>query len=147
MWPGVDHARLVGFLRSLVGEDAEDVAQDVYVKLLEASGAAEYRGEAALETWVFAVAKRVALDHLARKRRNPVETGGYSPAIADPAPDPERQAQIAERLDRLPHTLRVAVDAHLTYGNARQAAQALGLTRSAYSHRLRRARRLLKEDW
>jgi RNA polymerase sigma-70 factor (ECF subfamily) len=46
--------------------DADDVAQDVLIKV--ASGIGSYRGEARFTTWLFAVARNCALGHLRRSK-------------------------------------------------------------------------------
>jgi RNA polymerase sigma-70 factor (ECF subfamily) len=60
------HADLLRYLRVIVGHDvAEDVASQVWVEMVD--GAAGFRGDqAAFRRWVFATARRRALDHRRR---------------------------------------------------------------------------------
>ena len=56
---------ILGFLQSQ--EDAEDVTQDVFIKIYESIG--QFKGESALSTWVYRVAVTSALEFLRRKKR------------------------------------------------------------------------------
>jgi RNA polymerase sigma-70 factor (ECF subfamily) len=58
-----DHyTKIVQYLRRLVGEEAEDVAQEVFVKV---HGALDnFRGEAKLSTWIYRIATNAAMDRL-----------------------------------------------------------------------------------
>lgn len=47
--------------------DAEDIVQDVYVKLYEKI--ASFKGDSALSTWLYRITVRTALDHEKKKRR------------------------------------------------------------------------------
>lgn len=49
-------------------EDAEDVAQDVFVKA--GSSIRKFRGEAAFRTWLFKLAYSVSIDHLRKRQRS-----------------------------------------------------------------------------
>jgi RNA polymerase sigma-70 factor, ECF subfamily len=67
------HGDLLRYLRAMVGEDgAEDVASQVWIEMV--SGAAEFRGDrAAFRRWVFATARRRALDERRRWWRRSVK--------------------------------------------------------------------------
>lgn len=56
---------VLGFLQNQ--EDAEDVTQDVFIKIFESIG--QFKGESALSTWVYRVAVTSALEFLRRKKR------------------------------------------------------------------------------
>lgn len=57
------------FVAHLVGRhDADDVAQDTFVRAFCALP--RYRGEAAARTWLLAIARRAAADHIRRLRRH-----------------------------------------------------------------------------
>jgi RNA polymerase sigma-70 factor (ECF subfamily) len=62
--------RLLRYLRSLVGDDAEDVAADAWLEI--ARGLASFRGELdGFRGWAATIARHRALDHLRRQRRRP----------------------------------------------------------------------------
>ncbi len=61
--------RLRALAFRLVGhpDEAEDVLQDALVRATKSIGG--FRGESALETWLFSITTRVAIDHLQARRR------------------------------------------------------------------------------
>ncbi len=63
--------RLVGILFHLVGslEEAEDLSQDVFLRIYKARKG--YRPRAKFSTWLFTIANNLALNHLRGKGRNP----------------------------------------------------------------------------
>ncbi|MCZ4103529.1 RNA polymerase sigma factor [Streptomyces sp. H39-C1] len=61
---------LLGFLRGLVGEDAEDVASDAWLEIARDLG--RFRGDGAgFRGWTAVIARHRALDHLRRQKNRP----------------------------------------------------------------------------
>ncbi|WP_149185019.1 RNA polymerase sigma factor [Streptomyces sp. TRM49041] len=61
---------LLGYVRGLVGDDAEDVASDAWLEIARDLG--RFRGDGnGFRGWVAAIARHRALDHLRRQRRRP----------------------------------------------------------------------------
>ncbi|WP_137993780.1 RNA polymerase sigma factor [Streptomyces vilmorinianum] len=61
---------LLGYVRGLVGEDAEDVASEAWLEIARDLG--RFRGDGAgFRGWTAAIARNRALDHLRRQRRRP----------------------------------------------------------------------------
>ncbi|MFF1510343.1 RNA polymerase sigma factor [Streptomyces sp. NPDC058326] len=61
---------LLGYLRGLVGEDAEDVASDAWLEIARDLG--RFRGDGAgFRGWTATIARHRALDHLRRARARP----------------------------------------------------------------------------
>ncbi|MFC5799673.1 RNA polymerase sigma factor [Streptomyces formicae] len=61
---------LLGFLRGLVGDDAEDVASDAWLEIARDLG--RFRGDGAgFRGWTATIARHRALDHLRRQQRRP----------------------------------------------------------------------------
>ncbi|WNM29785.1 RNA polymerase sigma factor [Streptomyces sp. Li-HN-5-11] len=61
---------LLGFLRGLVGDDAEDVASDAWLEIARDLG--RFRGDGAgFRGWTATIARHRALDHLRRQRVRP----------------------------------------------------------------------------
>ncbi|MFI2643060.1 RNA polymerase sigma factor [Streptomyces sp. NPDC018610] len=77
---------LLAYLRSLVGDDAEDVAADAWLEI--ARDLDRFRGDGAgFRGWTATIARHRALDHLRRRRARPRGTA-LEPDVLDlPAPD------------------------------------------------------------
>lgn len=144
-------AALVHFVAGIVGrQDAEDVVQDVAIKLL--STRSVFRNEAAERTWIFAMAKHAALDHLRARGRDPLVQAtddlSLAPATVDPPLD--TSAWLLRRaLPKLHASDQKLLLTSMYYDTDREAAEALGLARNTYRDRLKaaqdRLRTLLQE--
>lgn len=64
-------ARVVGFIRRMVGtsEEAEDLAQEVFVRAFQS--VSRFDGRSSLRTWLFRIAYNLCVDHSRRKQRTP----------------------------------------------------------------------------
>ena len=153
--------RLYRVARSIVrdGADAEDVLQEAYLHAF--SALAEFRGEAALSTWLTRIVVNEALQRLRRPREAvaPIEEGRTPSAQVIPFPtsaqqsdDPERvmaQREICQlvehAIDELPQEFRTVLVARVIEGmSVEETANALDLRPETVKTRLHRARRLLK---
>lgn len=77
------HPRVVSYLcRFLPRQDAEDVAQEVFLKVH--GKLPEFRGESKVSTWIFQIATHAALDRL----RSPVHRNAQKHSIVDELSDP-----------------------------------------------------------
>lgn len=56
---------VLGLLQN--AEDAEDVTQEVFIKVYESIG--QFKGESALSTWIYRIAVTRSLEHLRMKKR------------------------------------------------------------------------------
>lgn len=56
---------VLGLLQN--NEDAEDVTQDVFIKVFESIH--QFKGESALSTWIYRVGVTTALEFIRRKKR------------------------------------------------------------------------------
>jgi RNA polymerase sigma-70 factor (ECF subfamily) len=55
--------KILRYLTRMVGEsDAEDLTQDVFVKVNKALG--DFRGESKVSTWLYRIATNVAMDRM-----------------------------------------------------------------------------------
>ncbi|MFF2189490.1 RNA polymerase sigma factor [Streptomyces sp. NPDC058155] len=64
------HPGLLGYLRGLVGNDAEDVASDAWLEI--ARDLRRFRGDGAgFRGWTATIARNRALDHLRKQKRRP----------------------------------------------------------------------------
>jgi RNA polymerase sigma factor (sigma-70 family) len=67
------HPPLLGYLRGLVGDDAEDVASDAWLEIARDLG--RFRGDGAgFRAWTASIARNRAFDHLRRLKSRPRST-------------------------------------------------------------------------
>jgi RNA polymerase sigma-70 factor (ECF subfamily) len=132
--------------------DAEDVAQDVCIKL--ASAIRGWRGEAAFTTWATRIVYTTAIDRLRARQRlrlvEPsimaalVEASGDAPGLSD-AEQRLLDGELWDEVRRLPDQQRDAV--LLVYGedmSHAEAAAVMGCTEKTVSWHLHEARKRLK---
>ena len=144
--------RLVAFAGRILGNpvDAEDVAQDVFVRVWR--GASAWLPQRArLTTWLHRVALNLCLDRLARRRREGPLDGVPEPP--DPGPPPavllDQQAlgaRVNRELAGLPPQQRIAITLchYQGLGNI-EAADVMDVSVSALESLLARGRRTLRE--
>jgi len=96
------HADAVyAFLRRMLphGAAAEDALQDAFLRVLRALPGFDPHGPARLSTWIFTIARRVALTALARP-------APPAPEAAAAAPEPELRLALEAAVAALPEVLR-----------------------------------------
>ena len=146
------HARLVfrvaySVLRNR--EDAEDAAQETYVRLMRQ----DLRKIDDPRLWLARVAWRVAID---RVRKHPVQSldaDDRYQEIADRSPTAERtlleaelQSQLEKMIDALPRALREVVRLSTVQEmNSGDVAEVLGIPEGTVRTRMSRARQMLRE--
>src|SRR5579862_6835973 len=86
---------VLGYLRRLLGQRAEDAWQETFLRALRAYDRLEHGRH--LRAWVFTIATRVAMDDLARRGRNAVSLDEDH----EPAVDGEFSAPAFEELEHL----------------------------------------------
>lgn len=140
-------ADLRAFVRSRIGdpEAAEDVLQDVYLKIHSRIGT--LRDEERIGSWVFRVARNAVTDHYRAKR--PAQELGEVP---EEPPDPEDEdlerglsKAVRDMMEGLPPEHREAL--YLTEYEGltqRELAERLGIGLSGAKSRVQRARTRLK---
>ena len=138
----------------LVGnpEDAQDVAQDTYLRAFRAIG--RFRGEASIATWLYRITTNCATTLIARRRRVNHERLPDEDAVVDECPehDPQLRVDATELRERvivalsaLPMKLRSVIVLRDIYDLSHDAiARQLGITESAAKVRLHRARQKLR---
>ena len=127
--------------------EAEDLAQKVFLRILEAAG--RYKPTAGFRTFFFRILTRLCVDH-ARKKR-PVQADPL-PQATDSNPSPAEQAEqraqeqsIQVALDALPANYRMAVVLRYFDGlTGSEMAEAMGVTPKAVERLLARAREVLE---
>ena len=87
------HAASFGWAMSCCGrnhQDAEEILQDVYVKILE--GKARFDGRSSLKTWLFAVIRRTAAAQARRRMLHDLLTAKWARRELDPISEPADSA-------------------------------------------------------
>jgi len=149
--------RVFGFGMKMCGdvEDAKDVAQDTLLTM--ARSVRDFRGEASLSTWLYAVARSFCIKKRRRTkgapaRLEPLDRAAHEKS-AEPSPTPEqillgREARetVAAALGRLePEAREVVVLRDIEGLSAAEVAEVTGLSVPAVKSRLHRARAALRE--
>jgi len=142
--------------------DAEDLAQDVLVKIWRHVG--RFRGEPRLWPWIARITANASISHLRSQKRRPVEplvtahspdgagAGSSGPPDALPLADDQAtltqfREQAAAALDRLPVGYRDAVVLmDLCQCSTAEASRSLGVPVPTVKSRAIRGRRLLRQS-
>jgi RNA polymerase sigma-70 factor, ECF subfamily len=146
--------RVYGLALRMLGNaaEAQDVAQEAFLRAHR--GLAEFRGDARLSTWLYAIVSRLCLNRLAEGERRLTRDGEEALSrIADARPAPDQtleQGELAEALSRaigeLPEERRIVVVLRDVEGLAyEEIAEVLELPVGTVRSRLHRARLDLKE--
>lgn len=139
-------------------EDAEDVAQEVFVRAYRSLD--RFRGEAALDTWLYRITLNASRDHQRRARwqafQESLPIAAYAELWRDPRADadPERRAsskQVREDVEQALGSLsaaerRVFVLRHLRQLSVRETAEVLGRAEGTVKNLLFRALRKLRRQ-
>jgi RNA polymerase sigma-70 factor (ECF subfamily) len=145
--------RVFGVALRMLGSraEAEDIAQETFLRAHRAVG--EFRGEARLSTWLYAIASRLCLNRLALAPRR-LERADDAALLRLPAPAAdaasalersELAAALQQAIAELPEDRRIVVVLRDLEGLAyEEIAEALGLELGTVRSRLHRARSDLK---
>jgi RNA polymerase sigma factor (sigma-70 family) len=140
---------VLGYLRRLLGQRAEDAWQETFLRALRAYDRLEHGRH--LRAWVFTIATRVAMDDLTRKGRDAVSLDeAHEPAMNGDFSPPVFQ-ELEHLTGELPPKERAAVVLRYGYdlpydeigaalGSSEEAA------RAAASSGVRRLRRTIERD-
>lgn len=137
--------RVFGLAYSILGDraGAEDLAQEVFVKLWQALP--RYDGRAKLSTWVYAITRNAAISALRARRRvaslaDPAVAAEAEEIAASPARQPEDIA-LRRAVDALPDKQRRAVTLYyLDERPVEEVAEMMGLPANTVKTHLHRAR-------
>ena len=91
-------SRIVG------ADDAEDVSQDAFLRAFHRLE--HFRGDAPFRAWLLQITHNAALDHLARRRADPVDPDTLDREADGGARPPAEQLELRERIERLERKLR-----------------------------------------
>ena len=136
-----------GYVRSIVRGDheAEDVTQEVFLKLIGAIGKYERRS-VPFSAWLLRVARNVALDHIRRSRTTPCEEVRGADESSDGSVN-ERSRDLRDALEALPDEQRtVLVLRHVVGLTPGEIATRLGRTEASVHGLHHRGRRVLRAE-
>jgi RNA polymerase sigma-70 factor, ECF subfamily len=122
-------------------EDAADAVQETFVSALR--GAARYRGESEVSTWLYRITMNACLDRIRRRRTRSTEplAGHDLPMPRDGIDDHLTRLTVADALALLPDGQRLAVVLVDVHGfSITEAAEVLGVREGTVKSRCARAR-------
>lgn len=131
-------------------EEAEDIAQDVFLRLFERMHLNEFDDR--FTGWLFVVARNASLDAVRRRRRGPK----IVPLVTE-MPDPsaieeniirtEQRTDVRSAVDLLPTTYRDTLTLYYFYGlRYREIAEKLEMPIGTVKTNMARAKRRLRKD-
>lgn len=93
---------LIRFLALRTGDPhrAEDLSQEVFLRVFRSSGRHGFQGDGAVSTWLFTIASRCATDYLRSVQRKPLRFTGSPHDQESPLALEERQQSPLERMIR-----------------------------------------------
>lgn len=133
------HPMLLGYLRGLIGDDADDIASETWHDIVRDLGA--FRGDGmSFRSWAAAIARHRALDHVRRNSVRP-RTTALDERIVEPVSDRDSEGAALENLSteralaliaELPQDQAEAVLLRVVLGlNGPMAAEVLGKRQGA----------------
>ena len=150
--------KLYWHVRRLVGdhEDANDVIQNVYIKVWENLG--RFRGDARIYTWLYRIASNEALNFIQGKsRRSTValsENEEQYSALAHDESGPDGDAiqqKLEKAIGRLPHKQRLVFNLRyyedMKYEDmAEVTGTSVGALKASYHHAVKKIEEYINED-
>lgn len=153
------HDELLGFIarRVRTREDAEDILQEVMLRIHRASG--ELERVERVTSWIYRIASNAIVDYYRKPERrelpagwelDPADAGLEAPPVSDEPGTAELRGELARclapLLERLPADYRQALELTDLEGITQaEAAGRLGLSVSGMKTRVQRGRRRLEE--
>ena len=157
---------VLSFLYRMLGniEDVESIGQEVFLRAFRF--APTYRYPAKLSTWIFTIARNLAINNIRRRKRSPVRTitelklegadgSGDADFVAAQATDDAEQreeiSRVLKALDDLPHdqkeAIMLGIFQDLSYAQMEEITGAKAVTlRSRMFHGLKRLGNMLRND-
>jgi RNA polymerase sigma-70 factor (ECF subfamily) len=126
--------------------DAEEVSQEVFIRIYR--GLAKFRGESALDTWVYRLAVNAALSHVDRRPARAEGEEALAQIAADDGPvrDPRLAARLERALAALPPGYRAVLVLHDVEGlSHEEIAEIVGCRVGTSKSQLHKARAKMRE--
>ncbi len=145
--------RLFNFIFRYMGESAtaEDITQEVFLKVWRAAPAFEARAK--VSTWIFRIAYHLSLNELRRRRRYRIFHDAFCReeahlCFSDTAISHELGSEIKQILDKLPENQRAALLLRVNDGfSCREISEILNISLSAAESLIFRARNFLRQHF
>ena len=143
------HAPLWRYIRRMADRDelAEEILQETWLRVLR--GIVKLREPASLVPWLFGIARRVLMDHLRQKYKQPASNEGLDDQVVQTA-EIDSRADIEHLLyevDRLPLPQRELLTLYyLEELTVDEVAGVLGIPAGTVKSRLHHVRNLLKRN-
>src|SRR5918998_4832980 len=97
-------AVVVRVAAAIVGsDDAEDVSQDAFLRAFHRLE--RFRGDAPFHSWLLRITHNAALDHLERRRAEPVDPTTFEATEETASRPPAERLELRERIERLERKL------------------------------------------
>ena len=157
-WQDMVYNTILGIVQNET--EAEDLAQDVFIKVFEKIGT--FKGDSKFSTWLYRIATTTALDHLRSKKRKKrfgflQSLSGSSGEEKDQIPDfhhpgvnldnKERAAVLFKAIDELPDNQKAAYTLHKLEGlSYRDVSEVLNTSVSAVESLMSRANQNLRKQ-
>jgi RNA polymerase sigma-70 factor (ECF subfamily) len=158
-WQDMVYNTILGIVQNET--EAEDLAQDVFIKVFEKVGT--FKGDSKFSTWLYRIATTTALDHLRSKKRKKrfgflQSLSGTSGEEKEQIPDfnhpgvsldnKERAAVLFKAIEELPENQKTAYTLHKLEGlSYRDVSEVLNTTVSAVESLMSRANQNLRKKF
>lgn len=157
-WQDMVYNTILGIVQN--DTEAEDLAQDVFIKVFEKVGT--FKGDSKFSTWLYRIATTTALDHLRSKKRK--KRFGFLQSLTGSAGDEkeqipdfhhpgvnldnkERAAVLFRAIETLPDNQKAAYTLHKLEGlSYRDVSEVLNTTVSAVESLMSRANQNLRKQ-
>jgi RNA polymerase sigma-70 factor, ECF subfamily len=140
--------------RVLSSEDIEDIAAEVFLKIVDDDYAVlrRFKGNSSLPTYLTVIARRIGVKELIRRHREEElgHTNAHRAFVDDGSPEGAEAIVTAEEVERMledlpPREAEVVRLYHLKYQNYRQIGKKLGIPENSVGPILAKARKRLRE--
>lgn len=141
----VGYAMAVALRYVPVRDDAEDVVQDSFVKILSSIGRFQYRGEGALKGWLLRIVANEAISFVRQQSRfSTVDEIPDNIEDDDPAVDRVPPSVLMRMIGELPDGYRLVLNMYVFEQKShKEIAQQLGIKESSSASQYLRAKKLL----
>jgi len=157
-WQNLVFNTAIGIVQN--SEDAEDVAQEVFVQVYES--VSTFKGESKFSTWIYRITVTKAMDHIRKKKRKKrfafiQSLFGLNNEVLHDPPDfhhpginldnKERAAVLFKAIEKLPENQKIAFTLHKIEGlSYQEVSVVMNSTISSVESLLHRAKNNLKKN-